>query len=328
MRGISLSQGTLSVSNNLSLPSPARGEALIRVALAGVCSTDLELVGGYYPFEGILGHEFVGVVEACDGAAEWIGKRVVSTINLSPECNGKCGSRCPEHCPDRTVVGIVGRNGVFAEYVALPVANLLAVPDSVPDEQAVFTEPLAAALRISEQIDPRDSRVTIIGAGRLGLLCAQALRARGAQITVVGRSEKSRNLSQELGFPTYSTKKLPDSALPAAPLIVECTASPDGLRLAVELCPPEGTIVLKSTYADQPGDARFAGFASVLAAVVVNEIRIQGSRCGPFDQALAMLAAGEVNTDSMVEARYPLSDGLAAIAHAARPGARKILLHP
>lgn len=328
MRGLYLSQGILTVRDDLPAPSPAEGEALVRVSLAGICSTDLELVAGYYPFEGILGHEFVGVVEEC-ADPEWIGKRVVSTINLSPDCGGKCGRRCPEHCPDRTVLGIVGRDGIFARQVALPVGNLLSVPDTLADEEAVFTEPLAAALRIAEQLEGADGEVIVIGAGRLGLLCAQALRARGATVTVLGRSARSRELSEKLGFLTCSADELALGKPARAPLVVECTASPEGLKLAVGLCAPEGTIVLKSTYAERPGEeGRFAGFAGALAGVVVDEIRIQGSRCGPFDQALALLASGGIDTASLVDASYPLSEGLTAMEHAARPGARKILLRP
>jgi threonine dehydrogenase-like Zn-dependent dehydrogenase len=328
MHGLHLSRKTLTLRDDLPVPVPAEGEALVRVCLAGICSTDLELVHGYYPFDGILGHEFIGVVEDCNEPG-WTGRRVVATINLSPDCGGRCGRRCPEHCPQRSVVGIVGRDGVFAEQVALPVANLLRVPDSLNDEQAVFTEPLAAALRIAEQMKRTEGKAIVIGAGRLGLLCAQALRARGTKVTVIGRSARSLELSKRLGFLTHCADDRDADNLTGAPLIIECSASPEGLRLAVDLCAPEGTIILKSTYADNPGDAvRFAGFAGVLAKVVVDEIRIQGSRCGPFDQALALLESGAIDTASLVDAVYPLAEGLVAMEHAARAGARKILLQP
>lgn len=185
MNAIFLQDGVLSAETAHPIPQPQKNEALIRVTLAGVCSTDLELVKGYYPYTGVLGHEFVGVVEQCDDA-DWVGKRVVGTINVSPDCNGDCGLRCPEQCPHRVVLGIVNKDGVFAEHITLPTANLLAVPDGVSDEQAVFTEPLAAAVRITEQVDVAGQRIAVIGPGRLGLLIAQTLQQVGGNVTVFG----------------------------------------------------------------------------------------------------------------------------------------------
>ena len=282
MRALHLAGGSLRLREDHPDPEPGPGEALVRVSLAGICSTDLELVCGYYPFTGILGHEFVGLVEECGDAPEWIGRRVVGTINLSPDCGGRCGRRCPEHCPDRTVLGIVGKDGVFADRVTLPAANLLAVPDSLPDQAAVFTEPLAAALRIPEQIPVAGLETLVVGPGRLGLLCAQALRHEGARVTVLGRSAKSLELPRDLGFPVLRSDRDPEP-LPRAPLVIECTANPSGLERAVDLCQPQGTIVLKSTYADPPGENNpFARFAPVLAKAVVNEIQVLGLPMRPL----------------------------------------------
>jgi|GEM_PF-9308 len=327
MRAVHLSQGQLCLRSDLPQPTPAPGEALVRIQLAGICSTDLELVRGYYPFDGILGHEFVGVVEACEDAPEWIGRRVVATINFSPDCDGTCGAeRCPEHCPDRTVLGIAQRDGIFSEYATIPVANLLEVPESLPNEVAVFAEPLAAAARIPEQVDVRNQDAVVIGPGRLGLLCAQVLRHEGAKVTVIGRSERSLELPRELGFPTLSAETPPEGGFPKAPLIIESTANATGLRFAVDLCSPGGTIVLKSTYADDPEANPFAGFASSLAQIVVNEIRVVGSRCGPFDRALELLSSGVVQTAPLLEKTYPLDEAMVAFDYAARPGVRKVLL--
>lgn len=229
MNAIYLEDNKLSVRESYPQPEPAAGEALIRVTLIGVCSTDLELVKGYYPYSGVLGHEFVGVVERCDDTS-WIGERVVGTINISPTCDGACGLRCPEHCPERTVLGIVAKDGAMAEYVTLPTQNLLRVPANVPDPSAVFTEPLAAAVRITEQTAVAGQRTAVVGPGRLGLLVAQVLRHFGADVTVVGRSEKSLALPAKLGFVTAQN----NDDLAAFDLIVETTANPNGFAWAVE----------------------------------------------------------------------------------------------
>ncbi len=322
MEALYLADKELTYRREHPAPEPAEGEALVRVLLAGICSTDLELVRGYYPFEGIIGHEFVGVVEVCE-EADWIGRRVVGTINLSPECQGKCGRRCPEHCPDRKVLGISEKDGAFAEFVTLPISNLLAVPDDVSDEQAVFTEPLAAAVRITEQVNVSGLETAVIGPGRLGLLVAQVLRQFGAEVTVIGRSGLSLELPKDLGFAT----KFNDSpSLPMFDLVVEATANADGLRLAVDLIRPMGTIILKSTYAETADSNPFANFASVLSTIVVNEIKLIGSRCGPFEAALELLKQNVIQVAPLIEATYPLSDGVEAFDHAAQPGVRKVLL--
>ena len=318
MQAIYLENNELSM-RDVARPEPNAGEALIRVSLIGVCSTDLELVKGYYPYTGVLGHEFVGVVEAC-GDESWLGRRVVGTINISLDCDGSCGLRCPEHCPNRTVLGIVAKDGAMAEYVTLPTQNLLVVPEGVPDERAVFTEPLAAAVRITEQTEVAGKRAAVIGPGRLGLLAAQVLRHAGADVTIVGRSPTSLELPKKLKFPTAHI----DDELEPFDLIVETTANPAGFAWAVNKVRPNGTILLKSTYADTAAP----NFAALMATIVVNEITLIGSRCGPFQPALDLLAADAIDVDCLVEQEYSLADGIEAFEHASRPSVRKILLRP
>jgi threonine dehydrogenase-like Zn-dependent dehydrogenase len=298
------------------LPEPPPGEARVRVLRAGVCNTDLELVKGYYPYAGIPGHEFVGRVEAAPGAEAWIGKRVVGEINAVCGDCPTCRAGRPTHCERRTVLGIAKRDGAFAEYLSLPVANLHEVPDGVPDEVAVFTEPLAAALQVREQVrvGPGD-RVVVIGSGKLGHLVAQALGLTGCGLLVIGRNPATLGLLAARGLRTGTAADLPARQ---ADVVVECTGNPDGLALALRAVRPRGTVVLKSTYHGQA--------TLDLARVVVDEVALVGSRCGPFAPALALLASGQVEVRPLVEARYPLSDAPAAFDHAARPGALKVLV--
>lgn len=330
MRALVLENGRLSLCADAPQPEPAADDALIRVSLAGVCSTDLELVKGYAGgFHGVLGHEFVGVVAAVGaavgsaGAAEWIGRRVVGTINLGCRRCPVCLGDGPEHCPNRTTLGIHNKDGVFADYVTLPVANLLAVPATVADEEAVFTEPLAAALRIREQIAVRPTaRTAVVGPGRLGLLVAQVLALAGTEVIVLGRRAESLALPRQLGLAValVGDAASPDAADNAYDLVVEATGNDAGFAHSLRLVRPRGTLVLKST---------FAGRTNIdLTKLVVGEITVVGSRCGPFAPALRLLEQGAVQVRPLIEAEYPLSEGLAAFAHAARPGARKVLLRP
>ena len=301
-------------------PVPPPGEALIRVRLAGICNTDLELVRGYLGFRGVLGHEFVGeVVQASDPA--WLGRRVVGDINAacrSQQCEA-CNAGRHTHCPNRTTLGIAGRDGAFADYLVLPLANLFSVPDHVPDESAVFTEPLAAACEILEQIKiaPTD-RVVVLGDGKLGLLVAAVLRLTGAELTLVGRNRNKLAIAEGWGVPV----RLADVTLPAqaADLVVECTGSPQGFESARRLLRPRGTLVLKSTY---------HGALSVdMSGLVVDEITLLGSRCGPFAPALRLLAAGLVDPRGLISETFALNQAAAAFAHAAAPGVLKVLLAP
>ena len=321
MYALYLKDGQLALHNDYPRPEPGADEALIRVALAGICSTDLELVKGYAGgFRGVLGHEFVGVVEAVGSAeaAEWVGRRVVGGINLGCRRCAVCLGDGPEHCPNRKTLGIHNKDGVFADYLTLPVVNLLAVPEGVADEEVVFTEPLAAALRIREQIVVRPSaRAAVVGPGRLGLLVAQVLALAGTDVTVLGRRAQSLELPRQLGLATGLVTEAADDSFD---LVVEATGNDAGLAHSLRLARPRGTLVLKST---------FAGQAHVnLTKLVVGEIAVVGSRCGPFAPALRLLERGAVQVRPLIEAEYPLTDALAAFAHAARPGVRKVLLRP
>jgi threonine dehydrogenase-like Zn-dependent dehydrogenase len=318
MRGLWLEEKRLSFRDDLPGPPPADGEALVRVRLAGICGTDLELVRGYYPFTGVPGHEFVGTVEQAPSAPEWIGRRVVGEINAACGACATCRSGRRTHCPARTVLGIRGRAGAFAERLTLPIANLHEVPSTVPDEEAVFTEPLAAALQIQAQVPLRpEQRVLVLGAGRLGTLVARTLVRTGAQVRVAARLPARRDQLRAGGVDAVA----PEDVAPAsADVVVDCTGHPEGFARARAAVRPRGTIVLKSTY---------AGEAPVnLSSVVVDEITVVGSRCGAFAPALELLAARVVPVRDLVEARFPFARGTGAFEEAARPGALKVLLEP
>jgi alcohol dehydrogenase len=291
------------------------GEARVAVRLAGVCATDLELVKGYMAFEGTLGHEWVGeVLDAPDPA--WIGRRVVGDINCACGHCATCLAGRPSHCPNRTVLGIVGRDGAFAEELSLPVGNLHPVPDGVPDEAAVFVEPLAAACEILEQVAVRPSmRVVVLGSGRLGQLCARVLALSGAEVAVVGRNPTTMALLPRGIRRVDSTEA---ATVNGADLVVDCTGSPDGLGLASSLVRARGTIVLKTTVHDvgTMNPNRW----------VIEEQTIVGSRCGPFAPALRLLASGAVDPRPLISAHYPLREGVAALARAAEPGVVKVLV--
>jgi len=288
----------------------------VRVSLAGVCNTDLELVRGYYPYTGVPGHEFVGVVEQAPSAPEWVFRRVVGEINAACGTCPTCLAGRRTHCDRRTVLGIVARDGAFATHLRLPVENLHAVPEGLPDDVAVFAEPTAAALEVQEQVEVSpDDRVVVIGAGKLGNLVAQTLHARGCRLLAVGRRPRALGLLSARGIETATADGVPARA---ADLVVECTGNSEGLDLARRAVRPRGTIVLKSTYHEK---------ASIdMAPFVVDEITLVGSRCGPCAPALSALARGDVDPRPLVEARYPLAEAVAAFDHAARPGALKVLV--
>lgn len=317
MQALVVEQGHLSYRTNQPRPTVGDDQALIRVLLAGICATDLEIIEGYAAFQGVLGHEFAGVVEK-SAKSKWVGRRVIGSINLGcGECN-VCVNEGPEHCPNRRVLGIAAKDGVFADYVTLPLENLIPVPESVPDEMAVFTEPLAAAVRVTEQVAVQPGMTAaVVGPGRLGLLVGQVLARAGAEVTVLGRSERSLRLPAELGLDAGFVDDAPDDGFD---LVVEATGNDAGLAHALRLVRPLGTLVMKSTY---------AGKANVdLTKLVVGEITAIGSRCGPFGPALALLEQGAIAVKPLIEAEYPLSQGEAALEHAGRPGVRKVLLRP
>jgi 2-desacetyl-2-hydroxyethyl bacteriochlorophyllide A dehydrogenase len=317
MQALWLEDQQLSLRTGLPIPEPQAGEALIRVRLAGLCGTDLELARGYYPFAGIPGHEFVGeVAEAAD--CSWIGRRVVGEINIVCGQCDSCRAGRPTHCENRSVLGIRGRHGAFAEYLALPVANLHPVPDSVPDEAAVFAEPLAAALQIQTQVAVRPGdRVLVVGAGRMGQLIAWTLALTGCDLQVAAKYSKQQRLLAERGIRVAAEDTLPRRHFD---LVVEATGSPFGFELARRAVRPRGTLVLKSTYR---GD-----LAVDLSSLVVDEITLIGSRCGPFATALRLLEQRMVDPTGLIEAEYPLARGLEAFERAGQSGVLKVLVRP
>ena len=313
MRALWLEDQRLSWREAAPEPRPLPGEALVRVRLAGICGTDLELLRGYYPYTGIPGHEFIGEVAQAEDA-RLIGQRVAGEINIVCGACESCRCGRSSHCERRSVLGIRGRDGAFAEYLSLPAANLHFVPDGVPDEAAVFVEPLAAALRIQEQVPiSPDSRVLVIGAGRLGQLIAQTLALTGCDLRVVARHPRQRRLLAERGIPTVE-----DWPTRHFDLVVEATGSPSGFDLARQAVRPCGTLALKSTY---------RGALSVdFSALVVDEITVIGSRCGPFGAALRLLERKAVDPRGLIEAELPLESGVEAFELAGRPGVMKVLL--
>jgi threonine dehydrogenase-like Zn-dependent dehydrogenase len=300
------------------IPIPDRpGEALIKVRLSGICGTDLELVRGYYPFTGVLGHEFVGEVVKSP-QQDWVGKRVVGEINaVCGECF-QCLNGRPTHCEKRSVLGILNRDGVHSEYTTLPLANLHILPDSIPDEAAVYTEPLAAALEIQQQVQIRPAdRVLLIGAGRLGQLIAQTLALTGCDLHVLARYAHQKALLDGRQIRIISEREVRPRTWD---VVVEATGSPSGFELARQALRPRGTLVLKSTYRGEM-TVNWSPF-------VVDEITILGSRCGPFAPALRLLEHGDVDPTILTTDRYPLSSALEAINTAQKPGMLKVLLEP
>jgi alcohol dehydrogenase len=297
MRALLLDQGKLTLAER---PSPARfGECLVRVIAAGICGTDLELLRGYAGFSGVPGHEFVGVVEdAPDSDRAWIGRRVAGEITVGCEQCPSCRAAGRGHCDVRTVLGIIGRDGAFAELLSLPATNLHAIPDSIDDTTAVFVEPLAAACRILEQvrIEP-GMRTAVVGAGRLGLLVAQVLRHAGAAVTAIVRSDRGRAAAGKVGFDVLASVDASGGSR-TFDLAVDVTGDAAGFASASALVRPRGTVVVKSTF---HGETTVA-----FAPVVVDEISIVGSRCGPFDQALKLLASGIIDVEPWPRETYPL----------------------
>ncbi len=310
----------LLINNGISLcrdyPAPARipGESLVKVRLAGICGTDLELVRGYMAFRGVPGHEFVGeVLES--GNPALVGKRVVGEINAACGACRICADGLRRHCPNRTVLGILGRDGAFADYLRLPDENLVPVPAMIPDEAAVFTEPLAAAYEIFEQVAiPRDARIAVLGDGRLGAIVALALRAEGYQAVIGGHHPAKLDHLAELGFSTALSEKLE----PGFDVVVDCAGAAAGFERAIALTRPRGTLILKSTAA--------SGGSLNLAPVVINEITVVGSRCGRFAPALAALESGKIDPRPLISAVVPLDDGIRAFEAAQSHANFKVLL--
>jgi len=299
---------------NLDMPAPPPGEVLVKVLRAGICNTDLELVAGYYPYCGILGHEFVGCVET--GVDSLIGRRVVGEINASCGKCSICSMDHPGHCPHRTVLGIVNRNGAFAEYLSLPAENLHVVPDVVSTDAATFTEPLAAALQIPKQVKVGSAtRALVVGDGKLGLLVAQTLHLSRCQVVAIGRHAGKLEILSHRGIEISMSNDFSGKGFDVA---VECTGNQEGFAIARQSLRPQGTLVMKSTYA---GKLTFDA-----SSFVVDEITLVGSRCGPFTSALELLHRNEANVESLIHERYSLVDGIHAFERARASGVLKVLL--
>jgi alcohol dehydrogenase len=310
MLSVHLENGIVEIKKQ-PLPRIARGFARIRLLAAGICSTDLELQRGYYGFSGTPGHEFVGELED--------GTRVAGEINLACGHCDWCARGLGRHCPNRTVLGIVKHPGAFREFLTLPVKNLHRVPKSIPTEHAVFIEPVAAACEILDQIRiAKGAKVAVLGDGKLGLLIAQVLQGHGAKVLLLGRHREKMRLVEWSGVATEALpEKLPERAFP---IVVDATGSEQGLRAAIAMCEPRGTVVMKSTvHGLVPIDT---------APAIVNEITLVGSRCGRFEPALKMLASGKVRVGDLISEEFPLDRAAQAFARAATKGVLKILLRP
>ena len=300
-------------------PDPEPGESLVRVTLAGICGTDLEILQGYMGYRGIPGHEFVGVVERSE-SPDLVGRRVVGEINAACGQCDSCAKGLERHCPRRTVLGILNRNGAFAEYLSLPAKNLHVVPDAVSDEQAVFVEPLAAAFEIKEQVRLRpDWRIAVVGDGRLAQLVAMVLgMSSSADVTCFGHHPGKLRRLERLGMQTKTGIGIPDEH--GFDLVVEATGSPSGFDDAMRAVKPRGTVVLKSTIASRKD--------LDLTHAVVNEVTMVGSRCGPFRPAIEALSSGAVPVSDLVDSVYPLAELRQAFERAREPGVMKVLLRP
>lgn len=318
MRALWLQKGKISFLDNIEVPEPGKDEALIRVRLCGICGTDLELVKGYYDFNGIPGHEFVGEVVKSSSRPSLIGSRVVGEINCVCSSCPSCRRGSPSHCQNRTVAGVRGHQGCFAQYLCLPVANLHPVPEGVSDEEAVFVEPLAAALQIQEQLQIRPShRLLIVGSGRLGQLIARTLVLTGCEIAAVARHKNQEELLSAVSVHPIAENEVEQNW---ADIVVEASGTTSGLSSAHRAVRAGGNIVLKSTSREE--------WRLNLSSLVVDEISLTGSRCGPFPPALRLLAARTVDPKPLIQERFSLDQGDQAFSWAAGAGALKVLLDP
>ena len=312
------------------------GEAVVRVTLSGICNTDLEIARGYAGFQGTIGHEFVGVIESLSEARASArapnpsepsltvglapGQRVVGEINAGCGVCDLCRSGDPRHCPQRTVLGIVGRDGAHAEFLKLPMVNLLPVPDEIPDEHAVFAEPLAAACGILERaVVSEDTNLAVIGDGKLGLLCAQVLATTGAAVTLIGKHQNKLQIAARRSLETITVEQA-NSRTRQFDLVVEASGSSSGFQLALDVLRPRGVLVLKSTF--------HGGREMNAARIVVDEFSVIGSRCGRFAPALQLLRGNTIDVESLVSEEFALANGVRAMERAATPGVVKVLLRP
>jgi threonine dehydrogenase-like Zn-dependent dehydrogenase len=314
MRALRVVNSHLSFHNDLPVPRPGFGEVLLRPRITGICGTDLELLRGYYSFDGVPGHEFVA--DVIEGAPEWLGKRVVCEINIGCGRCDFCRRGIKEHCEQRQVIGIRGRDGAFAQYLTAPVANLHSVPDSISDEEAAFVEPLAAALQVQQQVViDRHHRVLVLGAGKLGQLVVRTLLPIGCEVVVSARSGARMFAVEKLGVRACFTDELPAKYFDT---VIECTGNAAGFEHALRAIRGQGALILKSTYA--------SSLTIDASSIVVNELRVLGSRCGDFALALQWLAERRVDLSGLITARFPLSRGIEAFAHARLPDQFKVLV--
>jgi len=316
MKAVYFDESGLSVRDDLEQPTLQSDEVLVKVLKAGICETDLQLVKGYMGFQGILGHEFVG--RAVTG--KYAGQRVVGEINCHCRKCAWCDRGMGNHCPDRTVLGILKHDGAFAEYIAVPQENLHLVPDALSDDCATFVEPVAAAFRVLEQLAlTGEEKVIVLGDGRLGNLCAQVLKLAGCErLLIVGKHSEKLAVLRDMGLQAIVLDQVEKGK--RADIVVDCTGSSTGLPLALELVKPCGTIVLKTTVA---GEHHLS-----LAPIVIDEVTLIGSRCGPFPPAIDALVRGDVQVEPLINERYPLAEASLAMMKAASPGVFKILLEP
>jgi alcohol dehydrogenase len=310
MKGVYCSGTGIRLRDDLPEPRVRPGETMLNVRAVGICDTDLQLARGYMGFQGVLGHEFVGDTDD--------GRRVTAEINAACWKCPTCHAGRPRHCPYRTVLGILGHDGAMAERVSVPTVNLHEIPDAISDREAVFIEPLAAALRIAEQVAlGPDVRMAIVGDGKLGLLCAWAARLSGAFVSLVGKHPKKLALAG-VGIATHSLEATRDLGRDFD-VVMDCTGSPSGLPTALGLIRPCGTLVLKTTVAEN--------YAIDMSPIVIDEIRLIGSRCGPFAPAIEALARRTIDVRPLIGAEFPLEEAHAAFVAAATPGERKVLMH-
>lgn len=309
--------GSLHYRDDYPVPQPGDGEVLVRVLCAGVCNTDLEIIRGYMDFTGIPGHEFAGIVEASASGA-MTGRRVTGEINITCGTCYYCARNMRNHCTGRSVLGILNKDGVFAEYVTLPVENLHLIPDSVSDEEAVFVEPLAAAFEILQQVEIRpDDDVCVLGDGKLGLLVGQVLSGTDCRLTALGKHETRLSLFRKFGI---SAGYVPAEPGRSFDIVVDCTGSYSGIGIALKMVRPGGRIVVKTTV---------AGTQHIdLNSIVVHEITVIGSRCGPFPPAISMIEQGAVDVRSLVSRVCTLEEGLEALDYASGKDVLKVLITP
>ncbi len=306
--------------DDYTVPEAGRQEALIRISMAGICNTDMEIIKGYLGFRGVMGHEFMGiVVRAPEYAADLINKRIVGEINCGcGECE-YCTTGMEKHCPSRKTLGIQGKDGVFAEYAALPVSNLHVLPDAVSDEEALFVEPLAAAFEIEEQVEIKPAHdILVLGDGKLGILCALVLNLSGAHITLAGKHEEKLRIAKNKEIKTVNINDKKEKIDKKYDIVVEATGSPEGFTSAIEHVKPRGIVVLKSTIASSQ--------QINLAPVVIDEITLIGSRCGPFKKAINALSEKKIDVKPLISGIFPVKDARNAFEEAKKKENLKIII--